>query len=219
MKQCLLVFAAALTLAVAVPASAQYMWLDASSPKDGLCGTSNNGDVLSPSTTSVDVWLSTNLNKNGTTPVCTAEPGDPFTINSYTFILSAPTGGVTYGAWTDNMGFTIAAGGAQAGNDFWVAKASATILPPGTYKLGSLAVTVTGSPSLQILSSTSIDAVAQTSFGSACIGQDFNNTLRYGSNQDGVPPGDWNDICGTASGIPVTETTWGKIKAIYNSGN
>ena len=210
MKHCLLVFAAVVALAIGVPASAQYMFLDVNG--DAQC---TSADVLTPSVTHVDVWLATNLNGNGSTAVCAS--GENLTINSYTFTLSSASGGVTYGAWTDNMGFTIAAGGPSSNStDYFIGRASATILPPGTYKLGSLAVTVTGSPTLSITKHSSVDNTSQTSFGSACSGQDFNNTMRYGENQDQIPPGDWNDVCGTASATPVSETTWGQIKKNYS---
>jgi hypothetical protein len=204
MKHCLLVFAAVLALAIGVPASAQSIFLDVNG--DGIC---SNLDVLSASTTSVDVYFDTNHTLSGASSTCPT--GEALTINSYTFILSAPTGGVTYGAWTDNMGFTINAGGGQAGNDVWVAKASGTPVAPGKYKVGSLAITVTGSPRLEIHAASSIDPTAITSFGSACPGQDFDNTMKLPTD---ISP---TNICGTASGTPTQETTWGKIKNLYRN--
>jgi hypothetical protein len=215
MKHCLLVFAAVVALAIGVPASAQYMYLDVNG--DGLCNPAGGpSDVLTTGTTTVDVYIKTNLNADGSPAVCSPPRGngEAMTINSYTFILSAPTGGVTYGAWTDNMGFTINAntypdGRGVAGNDIWIAKASGTPSAPGSYRLGTLAVTVTSSGArLEIHESSSIDGVAMTSFGSACPGNDFDNTLKL--------PTDWDDICATANSTPVTETTWGKIKANYS---
>jgi len=220
MKHCLLVFAAVVALAIGVPASAQYMWIDVNGDGINGCATPGTGDdldVLNSGVTSVDIWLSTNLNKDGSAATCPS--AEPLTINSYTFVLSSGSGGVTYGTWTDNMGFTIAAGGPVSNStDYFIGRASATILNPGTYKLGTMAVTVTGTPRLDIIKHSSVDPTSQTSFGSRCEGQDFNNTMRYGENQDQIPPGDWNDVCGTMSGTPVSETTWGRIKKNY-SGN
>jgi hypothetical protein len=220
MKHCLLVFAAVVALAIGVPASAQYMWIDVNGDGVNGCLTPGNDaddDVLSPATTSFDIYLSTNMNKDGSTAVCPS--GEALTINSYTFVLSSGSGGVAYGAWTDNMGFSIAAGGpVSSSTDYFIGRASATIMPPGTYKLGSMAVTVTGNPVLNIITHSSIDGTSQTSFGSQCSGQDFNNTMRYGENVDQIPPGDWNDVCGTQGTTPVSETTWGRIKKNY-SGN
>jgi hypothetical protein len=213
MKHCLLVFAAVVALAIGVPASAQYMWIDVNG--DGQC---TNADVLTPSVTSIDIWLSTDHKADGSLATCDTGDGN-LTINSYTFVLSSGSGGVGYGAWSDNMNFPLAAGGPISNStDYFIGRASATIQNPGTYKLGSMAVTVTGSPTLSILTHSSVDGTSQTSFGTACSGQDFNNTYRYGENVDQIPPGDWQDVCGTASGVPVSETTWGKIKKNY-SGN
>ena len=47
-----------------------------------------------------------------------------------------------------------------------------------------------------------------TAFGSICGGSQFDNTLYLGI--------DWFSIGPTRSTIPVTETTWGKIKSLYN---
>ena len=201
MKNCLLLCVAVLALAVGVPASAQYMFLDVNG--DGFC---DNTDVLDNTVTSVDVWLATAYDANFFPVTCPDGQGHDLTINSYTFILRS-TGGVTFGAWTDNMSFSTNLGSGQAGNDRWVGRGSGSILPPDVYKLGSQAITVTGSPQLSIVASTSASAQALTSFGSACLGQLGNNTMKLGQ--------DWFDVCGTSSGTPVNDTTWGKIKALY----
>jgi len=218
MRLCLLVLTAVVALVIGVPASAQYMWLDVNGDGINGCttpGNSADNEILNPSITSIDIWISTNLNRDGSTAVCPT--GENLTINSYTFVLSTASGGVAYGAWTDAMGFTIAAGGPVSNStDYFIGRASATINQPGTYKLGSIAVTVTGNPVLSIVAHSSVDPTSQTSFGSQCGGQDFNNTMRYGENVDQIPPGDWNDVCGTESGTPVSETTWGRIKKQYS---
>jgi hypothetical protein len=207
MKHCLPVFTALFALAISVPASAQYMYVDVDG--DGEC---TYFDVLTSTTTSVDLYLYTDRYANGSAAICPT--GEALTINSYTFILSAPYGGIHYGAWTDNMGFTINAnsypnGTATAGNDIWVAKASGTHSAPGRYKLGSLALTITapGYAGLEIHSGSSLDETAFTSFGSECPGSDFDNTMKMAS--------DWTDVCGARPIIAVSETTWGKIKLGY----
>ena len=210
MKHGLLVLMAIVALVVAAPVSSQFMFIDV----DGD-GQNGSGDVLGPSTTSVDIWLATNreISDTNTDPWSTAAITCPYgpeqlTINSYTIILTAPAGGVTYGAWTDNMGFTIDVGNAQGGNDKLIGWASATPQSPGVYKLGSLALSVTGNPTLTFAETTSLSGVAITSFGSLCPGLDFDNTMILGR--------DWSDIGPTRSAIPVTETTWGTIKNLYH---
>ena len=217
MKHGLLALAAVIVLAIGAPASAQYMYIDVNG--DGLNTTA---DVLSPSVTSVDIWLATNKSlsdpSNLDSPLidqtCKTDASS-MTINSYQIIFTAPAGGITYGAWTDNMGFTIVVGDAQGGNDNIVGRASAVSQPPGTYKLGSMAISVVGNPVLTFAGTTSLSGQVFTCFGSQCGGINFDNTLKYND-----PPtadlGDWTSIGPTRSTIPVTETTWGKIKTLYN---
>ena len=80
MKNCLLLCVAVLALAVGVPASAQYMYLDENG--DGVC---TSDDIIDNTTTSVDVWLSTNKNGDGSDAFCAT--GEAISIFSYTFIL------------------------------------------------------------------------------------------------------------------------------------
>lgn len=210
MKHALPVLAALIALAFSAPVSAQYMYIDVNG--DGL---NTSADVLTPSVTGVDIYLATNKSLS--------DPSDPasalvdatcqtdvaeLTINSYQMILTAPTGGVTYGAWTDNMGFTIPVSNTQGGNDNVIGWASPTSQPPGTYKLGHLALTVSGTPILTFAVSTTLSDQVFTSFGSQCGGHDFDNTLKYNT--------DWASIGPTWIPIPVTETTWGKIKTLYH---
>jgi len=199
---CIVTFALALAV---TPASAQYFFIDVNGD-----GESDAADVLHSGVSSVDIYLDTNHTSNGTLVTCTnTEPG-PLSISSYTFIVGwDPAGGgkVTFGPWTDNMGFPIHAGGAQAGHDLWLARAKPSYLAPGKYKLGTLAVTVTGMPILNFLSSTPIDSTGLTSFGSPCPGQDFDNTIKLGS--------DFTDARGTSPADDSPRTTWRTIDELY----
>lgn len=146
---------------------------------------------------------------------CKTADGD-LTINSYQIIFTAPQGGITYGAWTDNMGFTIVVGDGQGGNDNIVGRASPASQPPGQYKLGSMAISVVGNPVLTFAATTTLSGQVFTCFGSQCGGINFDNTLKY-NNPPTVDMGDWTSIGPTYSTIPVTPTTWGKIKNLYNT--
>jgi hypothetical protein len=213
MKNCLLFLAVVAALAIGGPAYSQYVFLDVNG--DGLNSKTNTSlpdDVLGPSVTSVDIYIDTNHNRDGSVAVCPT--GEALSINSYEAVLHASgSGTVTYGTWTDNMGFTtnLACGGqasCTAGPDIWIGKGSGTILPPNKYKLGTLAITVTGSPVLDIIvSSPSLSSVSETAFGSSCPGAAFDSTLRLGT--------DFTDADGTEASTPVTATTWGKIKKLY----
>ena len=190
-------------------AQAQFVFIDVNGNSQP-----DAGDVLHSGVTSVDLYLDTNHAADGS-PVTCGSPGhggavEPFTISSYTFILGwEPAGGgsLTYGPWTDNLGFTISAGGTQGGRIFWTARAAPYYLAPGRYKLGTMAVTVTGTPVLHFLSSTDIDAAAITSFGSSCPGQEFDNTIKLGS--------EFTDARGTSTADGAPRTAWRTIRDLY----
>lgn len=201
MKHALLLVAVVAALGLAGPAYSQYMYLDVNG--DGL---SDATDVLSPASTAIDVWLDTDSNGDGSPAACNSGP-EALTIGTYELILRA-TGAVTYGTWADNMGFTIIAGDANAGGDFYVGRGSATILAPGLYKLGSLPISgVASGAVVSIVTSTSAFPVGTTSFGTSCTGNGFDNTYRLND--------DWTDAQGTYPPTPVSKTTWGKIKDLY----
>lgn len=201
MKHSLLLVAVVALVAFAAPAHSQYMFLDTNN--DGVCDTN---DVLTAGSTSVDVWLDTNNNGDGSPATCLVSAAN-LTINSYEVIVRS-TGSITLGSWTDNMSFATSFGDFTAGTDAYHGRGSGTVLAPGTYKLGSLAISgVAAGATLSIVGSSSANPVGNTSFGSQCEGGDFDNTMKLGF--------DWNDTCGTASPTPITPTTWGYIKNIY----
>ena len=80
--------------------------------------------------------------------------------------------------------------------------------PPGRYRLGSLEVTVTGSPRLSIVSSTTLEGDLRSGFASYCLGADFDSALKLGS--------DFTDACGTAPAAPQTASTWESIRSLYH---
>ena len=173
--------------AFCAPASAQFMYIDVNG--DGINDTS---DMITVGTDHVDLYLVTDKNADGS-PVNVANCGDgALTINSYEIILRA-FGRFTPGAWTDNMSFPVSLGTAQAGTDFYVGRGSAVFLPPGKYKLGSLAVSnAENGAGLFVVAFSSVSPTAETAFGSQCVGLDFDNTLKLGS--------DWTDTAGTNTG-------------------
>ena len=129
----LTVLMCALALAFASPAAAQYMYLDVNG--DGLNTTA---DVLTSSSTGVDVWLRTNVNADGSTAVCNSS-ASVLNLGSYEYFVHA-TGTVVYGTWTDNLGFTSNFGDLQNAVDAYHGRGSGTFLPAGKYKLGRLAL-------------------------------------------------------------------------------
>jgi hypothetical protein len=201
MKHALLLVGVVAALAISGPAYSQYMYLDVNG--DQICDAT---DVLTPSTTSVDVWLDTDSNGDGSPAACNSG-SENLTMNSYEFFLHAD-GAVTYGAWADNQAFGTDFGTTSAGADAYIGRGGAAALAAGLYKLGTLALSGVGaSTSLSIIATSSVNPVGFTSFGSECFGNDFDNTYKL--------PTDWTDVCGTAVTTPVTQTTWGAIKSIY----
>ena len=153
--------------------------------------------------------------------MCGVDPSESVTIQGYTTILRyVGQGTATFQGWTDNLGFAlpnISRGDgtfATGGTDVWFGRrTTAPALPPGTYKVGTLAVTITGCPTLLFGTASSIDGYAETTFTSACDGARFDNMIRLGPPGD--PNYDFGASFGTLCGIAVVNTTWGKIKRDY----
>src|SRR5258706_1130692 len=105
MKRCLLVFAAAAALFIGAPACSQDIYLDVNGHAvNGHSAPSLPEDFLTPDVTSVDAYIITDKNRDGSAAVCPSV--EAFTINQYEFLLhTSGVGTVTYGAWTDNMAF------------------------------------------------------------------------------------------------------------------
>jgi hypothetical protein len=212
MKNCLLFLAVVSALLVGGPAYSQYVFLDVDGDGRNSAGGQGGDDVLTPGTYPIDVWFWTNTNRDETAAVCAS--GEALSIISYSFmLLTSGTGSVTYGTWTDNLGFTVkgtpcAEPYCSAGPAMWVGRGSASALTPGMYKVGTLQVTVTGSPRIDIMPTyPDLDPTGFTGFGSACVGGQFDNTMYLGA--------DFFDANGTDTGTDVKETTWGKIKDLY----
>lgn len=171
-----LLVATALTLS-ASPSQAQKMFLDCTgdghwSPEDRLNATG---------TTSIDVWLITNVDSAGVPTSCATDSA-ALTINSYELILHAVDGTVNWEVVTNAIPqFNTHFGEQSDSTDLWMGWGAGTQLPAGPYRLATLVVTVrSGSPSLRFAISTPLSATALTSFGSACPGSFGDNTLRYG---------------------------------------
>jgi hypothetical protein len=172
------------------------MYLDANG--DGI---HTPADIVSSSgVTLVDVWIKTDSARDGTPASCSA-PDSSLTIRSYLVVLHAQDGTVTWGPFINRqqeaMPFNIAS--AFDTTDAFVFYDGSNPLPPGTYKLGSISVSVaTGTPSLVIATESPLSGGYPTAFGSSCPGIDFDNYLKLGPNALG--PGDWFDVDGLAFG-------------------
>lgn len=209
MKKSLLLLGVIAALAIGAPAYSQYIYMDVGNggPGDGVW---TSGDALSSASTQVDVYLNTNHGASGATATCN-DGVNPLDMGSYDLIIhSSGSGSVTYGTWTNAIaGYAQLNPPTVAGPDFGVGySSSGSFNAAGLYKLGTLAVTVTGSPVLTFLTVPPAGIPSPvTGFGSECAGTTYPNTISLGF--------DFTDNNGTASGTPVESTTWGKIKQLY----
>jgi len=206
--------AAALLLPIAMPASAQYMFLDSNG--DGLHTAAD--DLNSNGTpTTVDVYVITNMNRDGSTATCDTGDG-ALTINSYVFELSAIGGNVTYSGFVNDQAANMPTsfGEVNTGNNMYKnGNGGGTQLATGKYKLATVTITGTsGTPSISIV--PQITGTADfTSFGTACSGKDFDNTYKLGSDwQDadglGAAGGNTNQ-CPVLTTIPNQTATVGEL--------
>jgi hypothetical protein len=205
----LVALTAALAL-TAAPVRAQYIYIDTDG--DGLCDAN---DVLAPGANTLNVYLQTDANADFSPAVCQNSTGQVLSIFSYELVFhTSGTGSATYGAWTHNStdlpSYNALRAPVQAGGDFTIFYGqSLGANAPGFYRLGSVVATVTGSPTIGLVkSSTAVGTQYSTSFGSECPGSLGLNTIFLGT--------DFTDVCGTAGGTPITNfTTWAAIKKQY----
>jgi PKD repeat protein len=183
-----------LVVLTAVPAGAQYLFLDSNGD-----GVHDSNDALAPSgPTNLDVWYVTDKNRDGTPAVCDVDAGVGLTINSYTFVLHAVGGDVQWGPMQNRFPFTHTpvcfatysdTTNASYYHNGW---GSYDILPPGRYKVATLTVEVTsGSPSLFFEPFLPSRPVQLTQFGTKCPARDDDNTYKLGSewsDADGIGP-------------------------------
>ena len=200
MRLALLLLSVVALMAIGAPAYSQYIYMDVNGS-----GTCTSADVLSASTTAVDIYLDTTHNANGSTATC-VDGTSPLNMFSYDLILSySGTGSVTFNSYTHNpalLNYGILSAFTVTGNHVGVGYSkSGGADAPNLYKLGTFNVTVSGSPVLTFESLSPDASIPSTftGFGSQCPG-----TVFTGSEVLGF---DFVDNCGTASGTPVESTT------------
>lgn len=165
---------------------AQYIYIDTNG--DGLPGT---GDVLQASgETTLDIWLRTDGNRDGSSASC-IDPSATLAINSYSFILKAQYGTMNWGALVNRLTeIPTAIGAFSNATDYFAGFYGGPNLPPGTYRLASLPVSVaTGTPELEFASATDLPAATTTGFGSECPGPYYDYYMKLGVewfDSDGV---------------------------------
>jgi len=211
MRSWLLLYSFVTALLGAGPARAQYIYMDTNG--DGIC---TYQDYLVSTSTSVDIYLDTDHEANGTVVTCATNPSQPMDIFSYDLLLESSSdrfGSLTVNGWTNAMtGFTVINPLTIAGRDIGVGYGApvGTVLPPGLYKLGTLSVAVQGSIVGLFFLANPVSGIPSpvTGFGSSCDASDYGNTVSLGV--------DFVDNCGLyVATDDVKATTWGKIKMTY----
>jgi PKD domain-containing protein/flagellar hook capping protein FlgD len=201
-KRVVLALALAVLVFAAPAARAQYMYLDTNGN-----GVHDAGDQIkvNGTATTVDVWINTNHNRDGSLAVCDVDGTSPLGINSYVVNLLAANGLVSYGGFTNLFPGTVNFGEVNPGDGLRYKNGfgSPNTQPPGVYRLASLTITgLSGSPRVDI-----VDLVSGsndfTSFGTGvagCFGNDFDNTYKLRGPAGGT---DWTDVDGLAPATPI----------------
>ncbi|HET9939476.1 MAG TPA: FG-GAP-like repeat-containing protein, partial [Candidatus Eisenbacteria bacterium] len=171
------------------PAHAQYMYLDSNG--DGVRSTADVVNSAGPTT--IDVWLDTAHNRDGTLAVCYPDTTQPNTIGSYVFSLRAANGTAIWSGFVNRQStMTVAFGEHSSSTEYENGYGGPSLLSAGLYRLATIVLTIqSGTPSVDIVPSIT-GAVDVTSFGSACYGHDFDNTMKLGT--------DWYDVDGLPFG-------------------
>jgi hypothetical protein len=195
-------------LVYATPSLAQYMYLDTNG--DGIHTSADQVNPTGP--TVIDLWLDTDSNRDGSLVVC--PQGDyPLSIISYAFVLRAVDGTVSWGDFANGLpAFGVHFPKQKTETDLKDGYGGYPALPPGLYRLGQVQVTLaSGTPAIQIIpvapaptdnNPTGIPYPFDTSFGSACLGTEFDNTLKLNADWfdvEGLPFG----TGGSSNGAPV----------------
>ena len=156
-------------------------------------GIHTDADVVQPTgVTSVDVWLQTNANRDGSPVTCPT--GGELDAWSFEFILHAVDGTVRWVAFANNPPNGVLIGQNSDSTEFDTGVGTMAALAPGTHRIANLTVEVArGTPSLLILPTpTSLSESGETAFGTTCAGPQGDHTYLLGR--------DWFDVDGARYG-------------------
>ncbi|HEX7078529.1 MAG TPA: PKD domain-containing protein [Candidatus Eisenbacteria bacterium] len=182
----------------AVPAQAQYLYLDSNG--DGIRDAQDRLNPDGPTT--IDVWLVTDRDRDGTPVVCDVESGTGMTLNSYSFVLHAVGGTMEWGTMQNRLPFTGPGACFASDQDttdpvyYHNGWGYRDILPPGRYRLATLTVRpASGHPSIFVEPYHPVLRTRITAFGTMCPALENDNTYKLGD--------DWRDASGI--GTPQAE--------------
>jgi hypothetical protein len=188
------------------PFTGAYLYLDTNGN-----AVHDVGDALNETgPTTVDVWLRTNANRNGSETWCSTTGGIANSINSYEVVLRAVGGTVSWSNFTNRIAsFGVPLGEFADSTYYANGWGSGTYLAAGTYRIATITVTPqSGTPYLAVAPNVPAASTLITAYGSTCDGLEFDNTLKLGT--------DWNDVDGT---VPGAMWTPGGAKLISGQGD
>jgi len=182
--------ASAALLILVAPAAAQYMYLDTNGD-----GAHTDGDVIAPTgTTTVNVWLRTDSNRDGTPATCSSAT-DSLGIFSYVFVLQAVGGTFSWNTFENNPPNVTPFMPLSSPREYVSGYCLVPETGPGLRRLGTLTLSVaSGAPSLLIVATTTLTNAQYTSFGTGCpmAADDHTATLgRDWFDTDGARYGGW----------------------------
>jgi PKD repeat protein len=181
---------------LAPPALAQYMFLDANGD-----GVNNDQDTLEPGgTATLDIWLDTAKNRDGSPATCDVDPSKPLSTNSWEVVLHAVGGTIDWGPCQNLLDISPSrvcfASGSDTTDPVWYHNGwgGYYILQQGLYHLARLQVrAVIGNPAIVLEPYNPSQPTDLTSFGTQCDAKDGDNTYKLGL--------DWHDVDGIGGRI------------------
>lgn len=196
----LLALSAFALLALAGPVRAQYMWLDSNG--DGINDAADClNDIGIPTT--VDVYIDTAHNKDGSAAICDNGPGTMYIYN-YNFCVKLTNGTAAFGGYLNLLkSATISHGADSSSTAYAHGWGSPTLNPPGIYQLARFTVTLLSNTApgavLNIVGDNGVSTLScyPTMFGSDCYGLDYDNEYKLGPNSYGST--DWTGTAGLRS--------------------
>jgi hypothetical protein len=176
------------SLTAAVPAAAQYIWIDTNGD-----GVNTSADVIAPSgATTLDLWLRTDQNADGTPAPCASNDGS-LTLAGYQVVLRASNGTVSWGSITNQIANLSQLPFSSDGSELDFGYSGGSALPPGAYRLATVSATVAaGTPAIAFAAQGTLNDTYVTAFGSTCSGTDLDNVIKLGV--------DFTDAAGIAFG-------------------
>ena len=173
-----------LPLLAASPAGSQYLYLDTNG--NGIRDADDRMAEQGPTT--VDVWLVTDRNRDGTPVVCENGPAYGMTINSYSFVLHAVGGTVKWGPMQNRLPFSTSHPAqfgdyADTTNTNWYHNGWgwSDKFPAGSHHLATLTIEpLSGDPVIFVEPSSAMNSVHITQFGTECPARDSDHTYTLG---------------------------------------